>query len=236
MIRLIHQIRRELIGTGKVRRYLAYAVGEIVLVVIGILIALQINTWNAKNQTHSDQMFLLQNLKIDLQNDLKQISNVIEQQSARAQSIDRITLHPKDLPILDTAKYLNTGNNPGFFPAIGAYQSASNSGLLDQLNNAELKNAIYSLYESDYPRLTYNGEILDSRNDRVEWGIRALVNYESPGLQVDIKILNNQDLIDQMSYANRFAKIYINRAKIIKGSVENTLKMIDAELQKLNHL
>ena len=40
MIRLIHRIRRKLMGTGKVRKYLAYAAGEIVLVVIGILIAL----------------------------------------------------------------------------------------------------------------------------------------------------------------------------------------------------
>ena len=235
MIRLIHHIRRQLIGSGKVRRYLVYAAGEIVLVVIGILIALQINSWNADKKTHTDLIFLLENLKIDLQNDLKQITYVIDQQSSRAQAIDRITLHdPEFESTLDSVKYLNTGNNPGFFPAIGAYQSASNSGLLDQLNNQELKNAIYSLYESDYPRLRYNGEILDNRNDRVEWGIRALVDYGKTGLNVDKDLLKNQDLLDQMSYANRFAKIYTNRAKTIRDAIQEALELIDSELNHLN--
>lgn len=46
MIKFFQKFRQKLVETGKVRNYLLYAVGEIVLVVIGILLALQINNWN----------------------------------------------------------------------------------------------------------------------------------------------------------------------------------------------
>ncbi|MFT6046016.1 MAG: hypothetical protein ACI9WC_001721, partial [Arenicella sp.] len=56
MIRFFRKIRQNLIKENKVGKYLLYAIGEIVLVVIGILIALQINTWNEdrKQSTSED--------------------------------------------------------------------------------------------------------------------------------------------------------------------------------------
>ena len=46
MIKFFRKIRQNLISEGKTGKYLKYAIGEIILVVIGILIALQINNWN----------------------------------------------------------------------------------------------------------------------------------------------------------------------------------------------
>ncbi len=46
MIRFFRNIRQKLAAENKVMAYLRYAIGEILLVVIGILIALQINNWN----------------------------------------------------------------------------------------------------------------------------------------------------------------------------------------------
>ncbi|MBK8633970.1 MAG: hypothetical protein IPN72_10580 [Saprospiraceae bacterium] len=46
MIKLFRNIRQSLLAEGKTSKYLKYAIGEIILVVIGILIALSINTWN----------------------------------------------------------------------------------------------------------------------------------------------------------------------------------------------
>ena len=52
MIKFFRKIRCDLIEKNKTRKYLKYAIGEIVLVVIGILISLQINNWN-ENQKYS---------------------------------------------------------------------------------------------------------------------------------------------------------------------------------------
>lgn len=50
MLKFFHTIRKKLIEEDNTRKYLLYAIGEILLVVIGILIALQINNWNQERK------------------------------------------------------------------------------------------------------------------------------------------------------------------------------------------
>jgi|TARA_R110002020_G_scaffold396281_1_gene606303 sensor domain CHASE-containing protein len=50
MIKFFRKIRQRMLSESKFSRYLLYAIGEIILVVIGILIALQINTWNEERK------------------------------------------------------------------------------------------------------------------------------------------------------------------------------------------
>ncbi len=70
MITFFRKIRRNLLESGKASRYLAYALGEIALVVIGILIALQINNWNEERKSKARVDKLLLAIQEDLQNDL----------------------------------------------------------------------------------------------------------------------------------------------------------------------
>ena len=53
MIKFFRTIRQKLLSEGNTGKYLKYAIGEILLVVIGILIALQVNTWNEKRKLKS---------------------------------------------------------------------------------------------------------------------------------------------------------------------------------------
>ena len=72
MIKFFRTIRQNLLTEGKITKYFKYAIGEVVLVVIGILIALQINNWNEKQkqikQLDSIYITVQQNLKTDLKN------------------------------------------------------------------------------------------------------------------------------------------------------------------------
>ena len=76
MIKLFQKIRYNLMETGKTARYLKYAIGEIILVVIGILIALQINNWNENHKTQGNQEKYLTLLKAEAHNNLKEIERV----------------------------------------------------------------------------------------------------------------------------------------------------------------
>ncbi len=85
MISLFRKIRQQLLQENKVTRYLTYAIGEIFLVVIGILIALQINTWNESRKTkkfEQEILFLIdQNLQQDsvlLAEELFKAKNALE--------------------------------------------------------------------------------------------------------------------------------------------------------------
>lgn len=62
-----------MINESKIRRYMAYAIGEIILVVIGILIALQINTWNEDRKARIQEIEILKSLRTDLQADIENL-------------------------------------------------------------------------------------------------------------------------------------------------------------------
>lgn len=86
MIRLFRNLRQSLLAQGRITRYLTYAVGEIVLVVIGILIALQVNTWNMARQDRKMETKYLAGLRADLQVDLVNLEAFIADRGSKASS------------------------------------------------------------------------------------------------------------------------------------------------------
>lgn len=69
MIKFFRKIRQRLLTENKLSKYVLYAIGEIVLVVIGILIALQINNWNQLNQREAKERKMLNELLLNLRQD-----------------------------------------------------------------------------------------------------------------------------------------------------------------------
>ncbi|AVR45386.1 hypothetical protein C7S20_08945 [Christiangramia fulva] len=69
MIKVFRNIRQKLVEQNKVRNYVLYAVGEIFLVVIGILIALQVNNWNEGRKQNIEKDLIMQSLVTDLKMD-----------------------------------------------------------------------------------------------------------------------------------------------------------------------
>lgn len=63
MVTLLRKIRMSLINSSNTRKYLLYAIGEIALVVIGILIGLRINNWNQEKEAHKFENELLTELR-----------------------------------------------------------------------------------------------------------------------------------------------------------------------------
>ncbi|MBW2938067.1 hypothetical protein KXJ69_08110 [Aureisphaera sp. CAU 1614] len=73
MIKFFRKIRQNLLSEGKTGKYFKYAIGEIVLVVIGILIALQINNWNEQRKDRTKEQIILKQLREDYQANLNQL-------------------------------------------------------------------------------------------------------------------------------------------------------------------
>src|SRR5210317_1869781 len=69
MIKLFKKIRQQLLSQSKLSKYLIYAIGEIVLVVIGILIAIQINNWNEDQKKSDREKILVANFLEDIKTD-----------------------------------------------------------------------------------------------------------------------------------------------------------------------
>lgn len=78
MIKFFRKIRQKILNENKFSKYLIYAFGEIILVVIGILIALQINNWNENIKSEKQLKNIYNEVELNLKSDLSNIDTVIE--------------------------------------------------------------------------------------------------------------------------------------------------------------
>lgn len=103
MFKFFRKIRGQLLIENKFTRYFLYAAGEILLVVIGILIALQINNWNEDRKTREFEMEILSDILVSIDGHFFQIDMALESHASSIQSIDIILHHlEKDLPYHDS--------------------------------------------------------------------------------------------------------------------------------------
>lgn len=141
MIKFFRKIRQNLLVENKTSKYFKYAVGEIVLVVIGILIALQINNWNENRIQKKEEKVILLSIKKDF---LKAIDEFKVLNRIRTQTITA-TKQINQLPIKDfdisLAKKLfsQTLSSPTFNNKSGSLAVLLSSGKINLIQNQNLK-------------------------------------------------------------------------------------------------
>lgn len=108
MIKIFRNLRKQLLTQGKTTKYLKYAIGEIILVVIGILIALQIDNWNEKKKINASLAEHLIILKQNLLEDKAQLEVLNQNMIDNYNYADSLMMQFKTLIPIDgkTTKYL----------------------------------------------------------------------------------------------------------------------------------
>lgn len=154
MIKFFRKIRQKLLNENRFSKYLIYALGEIILVVIGIVIALQINNWNEEQKTKK----LEQQLLVSLLEEFEANLDLLHQTMAMCDSITSKTIELGEftgpsLPIVDELvlskiligvfKYESK-----FIPNQGVLNEIMNSGRLSVISDAELRKEI-STWQSE---------------------------------------------------------------------------------------
>jgi len=170
MIKFLRKIRQNLISEGKTGKYLKYAIGEIILVVIGILIALQINNWNENRKSTNVELKLLIDLKANLESTLEKFGQDTIFNSFTIDQFQNIKRYiSEDLPYdkeLDEAfGSIQHWSSP--YPILTAYKTLQTKGL-DIIVNEQLRNQIIDLYEYEYLRLSID-------YDKAEWDMAQSV-------------------------------------------------------------
>jgi len=154
MIKFFRKIRQNLLSEGKTGKYLKYAIGEIVLVVIGILIALQINTWNESRNTNNLSKTYLNNIKKDL------IADTTTFQSGISRIKNSLLLHEdlfnldkmSTLPIDSLFKSINTAFHSARIYKINnsTFLKLTNSGFVESKSFNEIFIDINEYYTKEY--------------------------------------------------------------------------------------
>lgn len=149
MIKFFRRIRKDLMETGKTAKYLKYAIGEIVLVVIGILIALQINNWNEKRKLTLEETKLLKELKIALMSDHEDIISNIKEHASAANSCTILLEHiSQQLPYHDSLDFhfANALNTTRFSHTSSPYETLKIKGP-DLIENDSLRGMLGDYYD-----------------------------------------------------------------------------------------
>jgi hypothetical protein len=168
VIKFFRKIRQKLLQDKKFSKYLIYAIGEIVLVVVGILIALQINNWNEAKKYREKEVILLTEMKANLQEDLKDLQFNIENNKKRIRYNDVIrTVMEEKIPFNDSLKpYF--GNIFGNFQLVentSAWENLKSVGL-DLVSNDSLRNNLSQLYSNRY---NYLENLEKGFDDKYHW-------------------------------------------------------------------
>jgi hypothetical protein len=227
---------------NKTGKYLKYAVGEIVLVVIGILIALQINNWNEIRKQDLKQSIYLNGLKTDFKQSKTALIRVIIKTERVAKTTDTfITLIKKKGDALSQIKIDSlSGGSAGFtvfMPSEGVINDIIGSGKLDMIKNNGLRTKIAS-WDADL-RMIRENEILSKNisinyNDhisqyfdlaRFKFGKPAFLNHKRTDFLSD-NIMTNY-LTDINGLSLRLNELY--REKLI--IMDSIIDIIDSELK-----
>jgi hypothetical protein len=156
MINFFRKIRKKLADDNKPFKYMRYAVGEIVLVVIGILIALQINNWNEDRKDAQKGIKILEELAINIEYNIENIEKYIRRAERFNEYSDYvIKVLEGAIPYSDSLdNILNSAllNLDDFHFSDVAYESLKNMGP-DYIQDDMLKNEIVKLYDESFPEM-----------------------------------------------------------------------------------
>jgi uncharacterized membrane protein YgaE (UPF0421/DUF939 family) len=151
MIKLFRNIRQNLLVEGKTTKYFKYAIGEIILVVIGILIALSINNWNENRKTNIKSYAYLQRLNEDVENVLKTVNQSLSDTERKQKNSILVleALESNELPNSkqnDFSRYLKEYYQFQItIQDMNTFNEMMSSGDLNLIKNQWLRNAFSNL-------------------------------------------------------------------------------------------
>lgn len=168
MIKIFNKIRKQLLDENKTGRYFKYAIGEIVLVMIGILLALQVNNWNQSRQLQKEEVKILKGLHQEFSQNRIKFDAIYKLQESRRDGI--ITGMTSNLQNFSIEKIDSMHGSIirqwTFDPYQGFYNSVINSGKIELISNDALKQNISRFQDllNDYKEEENNTMIFASQN------------------------------------------------------------------------
>ena len=149
MINFLRRIRRNLVSENKLTLYLIYAIGEVVLVVLGILIALQIDNWNESRKDNRKMKEHVNMLINDLDKDILNIKECIVSDSLKNEGLRKILLAFNTNQTIESSAeelYAITSETASLITHDATYTAMISGNVMELLRNLKIKTSISSYY------------------------------------------------------------------------------------------
>ena len=241
MLRFFSKIRFKLAAENKVGRYMRYAIGEIVLVVIGILIALQINNWNEKHKLNKEKKLYIESLINDYAQDTIMLTANIARTDIQVKKLrnlrERIFQPNANLDtIIAVAKSIGGVLTPKLTFNTNTFDSMESSGKLDLFED-HIKTQIFA--HNNLEKLVL--EIFEDAEDNTKqkfilYAEKYTLGVNSPGYYDNLswKIENEREFVMLFSdyiLSNRFAseEIYLRGFKELLAKTKQLILLLKEE-------
>lgn len=228
MSKVFKTIRKSNIMANNSKKYFKYAIGEIILVVIGILIALQINNWNENNKLERKEIELLQLVKQDLIENNKEIKDLEKRLSVNKNGVDSILsifkktekqdnlFLPLSVAMVHRKSNFNNSNT--------GYKLILNNSTSIISNDSILK-SILSLYEKDFSGIIKREELMNSKIDNNLYPLtNSLFRLKPMTIKFEELDASQTDLYEPLDFeALSKNNLYINTLVQLKRTFEERL-------------
>jgi hypothetical protein len=224
---------------NKTGKYFKYAVGEIILVVIGILIALQINNWNEKRKENLVYQKFLVKLKSNLKDDISLYKDVIGDNTTYSKHLDTcLTIlksykdySTKDLqPHLAFIQYSSRFNSNN-----SAYINLQSTGKLNIINNDSLSEKLILYYRDIRIQDKSIIEGVDTYSRNTFGPMLLEFDFKKPSLEFEFKPLKeyakNPKIINSIELKATMVKLINTKYRVQIENAESILKLVNSELE-----
>ncbi|WP_445386531.1 DUF6090 family protein [Robiginitalea sp. IMCC44478] len=237
MIAFFRRIRQQLIFKNHLSRYLLYAIGEIALVMIGILLALQVNNWNEERKQKQEEQVLLANLLKDLESAAQQSAVFISSEEKLVNNLVLLLgVHPKGLTFSPSSLKEDNileilWNFESNVPVINSLIEIKNTGKANIISNARIREKFTSLELSLNRLNTAVKDRLTVQQIRIDGIAENEINFvrylNSPSTKIEVDLKGESE----NNYMDLFQKQNIRNLLVMKLVLSNEVLSIRQDLQ-----
>jgi hypothetical protein len=239
MIKFFRHIRQNLIMENKTSKYFKYAVGEIILVVIGILIALQINNCNENRKNRKTEIAYLESISNDLKLNLTSLETFVNEREKSVEASENI------LNFFDKTKPLNINEFNRYCVIVmvwypfeqhdNTYQELLNSGKLSSISNKVIKDQLQDM-QTSFKRIAFienemqqdfESYLYDPFFSTTDLNT-SLKNFDEQEHNVPIESELNPEQINTLLNNQAFKNGFVLSAFNSKDLIEEYSKMIES--------
>jgi len=250
MTPFFRKIRYRLAKDNQFLKYSRYAIGEIVLVVVGILIALQINTWNEERLKRKKEFIYLKEIRKNLVQDTISINKVLEFNNSKRNAINETfklfeTSTKENFNLADFAGRMNPLSQFNIFiPVRIAFNNLLDVEKIDLISDLKLRTKLSEYYNEDYETGTQEVTILRTRAFS-EYAGQQLTTQEMVKLVTDAtvqvktnamsEIYKDETMIYHLLNMNITMNYHNGELKYLKQKVKALLSLLESEINQSNY-
>jgi hypothetical protein len=249
-MKIFKSIRFQSVKKDDVRRYLAYAIGEIALVVIGILIAVMINDWNESRRANNLEQIFLENLRNEMTANNRMLSTVIHyQEVSRDAALKLLEIYNSDFRNYDTNELDSLLGAVqwawSFEPQLSVLNSIKSTGQIDIIKDENIKTFITTFEESTKGSQAISLFLREFMRDQYVPSVSQFISQRNRVIHIGFsevkqskfksnydELFNNKEVESHLTYVYVWRKDEVNALKYIQSSLLESIDLIDHSIIK----